>query len=255
MTSRIMSGVFAALAALLVLSSEPARAQGYAPYFDGTILTDSADSSSRYLIVGGAKFRLSASERPYFFTLVRYIVPRSTLDAITNIPREGTVLRERATAPVYVIIGNRKWYVPSVEELQHFGGESAIRTVPQGTLNNWWFDVMRDGLLVRERPDAEVYVIAGNARFWVRTEADLAYYGGWANVKTVPDGSMDNVSLWPACGTFLRERSSGLIYAISDAGGKYLIQNPGSHEWANHLVVPDGALSRFADVADFVCIN
>ncbi|HEX8436904.1 MAG TPA: hypothetical protein VF697_17470, partial [Archangium sp.] len=126
MTSRLTSGVFAALAALLVLSSEPARAQSYAPYLDGTLLTDSADSSSRYLIVGGAKFRVSSSERPYFFTFLRYIVPRSTLDSITNIPRDGTVVRERATAPVFVIIGNRKWLVPSLEELQHFGGESAI---------------------------------------------------------------------------------------------------------------------------------
>ncbi|PTL81270.1 hypothetical protein [Vitiosangium sp. GDMCC 1.1324] len=142
-----------------------------------------------------------------------------------------------------------------MDELGYFGGTSDVRTVPQGSLNNYYlFYRPVNGMMVRERSHAEVYVTFGAAKFWVHTEDEVAYYGGWSNVNVVPDTSTSTVSNTPECGTRLRERSSGQIYLIG-VGGKFLIQNPDSYDWANHFVVPDGSLSSFPDASVHVCMT
>ncbi len=256
MLSRITSSLLVAFAmAVALLSAGSAQAQSYSPYPDGSILIDSV-SGSHYLIAGGAKFWIPSSEQPYFnSTYFTFFVPTSTLDGITNSPQDGTTVRERDTAPVYMILGHQKWHVPSEAELQYFGGWNSVRTIPQGSLNDFYlFSVPVNGLMVRERTKEDVYVTFGGAKFWLPTESDVLYYGGWENVHIVPDGSTSALRTNPGCATRLRERSSGLIYLMS-IGGKYLIQNPDSFDWANHFVVPDGSLNAFPTVTTHVCLT
>jgi hypothetical protein len=255
MLSRINSGLLVAVAmAVVLLGGEPARAQTYSPTPDGSILIDST-YGSRYIIAGGAKFWIPSSESTYFSNpFFTYYVSTSTLDGITNYPRNGTTVKERNIDSIYVIIGNRAWGIPSMDELQYFGGSSSVHTIPQGSMNYTGFNIAQNGLMVRERTQQAVYVIFGNAKFWVPTESDVQYYGGWENVNVVPDTSTSSVSNTPFCGTRLRERSSGQIYRIS-IGGKYLIQNPDSYDWANHFVVPDGSLNAFTTVSSYACMT
>ncbi|PTL81271.1 hypothetical protein [Vitiosangium sp. GDMCC 1.1324] len=97
MLSRITRGLLAVFAvAVVLLGGESAQAQTYSPYPDGSILINSAVSSDRYVIAGGAKFSIPASEQPYFSNwLFTYNVSSSTLSGITDYPQEGTKLKER----------------------------------------------------------------------------------------------------------------------------------------------------------------
>ncbi|WP_257456483.1 hypothetical protein [Archangium lipolyticum] len=257
MNTHLIKGALAAVA-LALLSSTPARAQVYANYPDGTILIHQVNFGGsiidvRHVIHGGAKFRIGVGEESYFTSPHTYNVSESEVEAITNSPRDGTVLQARGDHAVYVIFGGRKWHIPDAQELEYYGGVGAIRTVPESTFVSWMY-LTRPGTLVREHNTAAVYVIFGNARFWVPTEADVFYYGGWIEVRDVPAGSMSSMKTKPDCGTRLRERSSGVIYIFNAAGQKSVIQNPADYDWANLRVVPDGTLAAYPD-GSFFCMN
>jgi hypothetical protein len=112
---------------------------------------------------------------------------------------------------------------------------------------------LHNGSLLREQSSAYVYVIFGGAKFHVPSPTVLHdLYGGWANVKVVPDGSLASVPTIPRDGTVLRERSAAHVYVI-EAGTKRHITTPTVLQryggWSVVRVVPDGALHAIPDGA------
>jgi hypothetical protein len=62
------------------------------------------------------------------------LVPDGALAAVPSIPRDGTVLREFAAAPVYVVQGGQRRWIPNPDVLELYGGWGAVREVPDGSL-------------------------------------------------------------------------------------------------------------------------
>ncbi|OJH33660.1 hypothetical protein BON30_47325 [Cystobacter ferrugineus] len=219
----------------------------YSPYRDLSVLT-SAEYGSKYFIVGGARFLIPSNEY-WFYSLLpsRYTVPQSVIDSITTVPRDNTVLKSLNSAPVYVVIGGRKWHITSPEELSYWGGDSAVRPVPTGSLQLYESD---NYLLVRERTGSQIYVMVMGTRFMVNTQAELNSYGGEAMVKTVPLGSLYDVYMGPQCGQVLREFSSSTVYELGpDYFTLIVSKKPRTTSHPPEGIVPDGALADIPTTA------
>jgi hypothetical protein len=73
-----------------------------------------------------------------------------------------------------------------------------------------------DGSVIRETTPPEVYVIFGGAKFWIPGPTILArWYGGWAAVRVVPDGTLkaEGIGDMPVDNTLLKEISA---YGLAD---------------------------------------
>ncbi|MBI4000699.1 MAG: hypothetical protein HY348_02820 [Nitrospira defluvii] len=90
-----------------------------------------------YVIVGGAKFWIP--DPPTLFRLyggwaaVR-VVPDGQLRNLSSIPKEGTIVREEHSAPVWRIEGNQKRHITTPTVLARYGGWSYVRVVPDNSL-------------------------------------------------------------------------------------------------------------------------
>jgi PASTA domain-containing protein len=107
-------------------------------------------------------------------------------------PRDGALLRERGSDPVFLYAGGAPFWVPDPTWLDRFGGEGAVRTVPAGTLSA----LVRppaEGALLREWSDPKIYLIRSGERRWVCTRLELAKAGGAASVRVVPDGALATI--------------------------------------------------------------
>lgn len=216
---------------------------GYSPYPDTSILT-SIETGAKYFIAGGAKFQIQPSEyTAYTFNFLRYTVSQSVIDSITDIPYENTLLRERTGSAVYLVMGGRKWHVPTPEELEHWGGASAVDLVPTGSLSYSKFEFAIGNLLVRERTGGQVYVMIQGSRFAVNTPAELNYYGGEGSVRPVPVGSLYDAYLGPQCGQVLAEFSGTTVYELGWASNPANGLRKKAVSVTSWGVVPDGALA------------
>jgi hypothetical protein len=111
-------------------------------------------------------------------------------------PRDGSLLRERSAAAVFLYAGGAPFWVPDPTWLDRFGGWGAVRTVPDGTLGA--FDGVPDeGTLLREWSDVKVYRIQSGQRCWVTTPSELAKHGGFPTVRVVPDGALASIPVGP----------------------------------------------------------
>jgi hypothetical protein len=86
-----------------------------------------------------------------------------------------------------------KFWIPSPEELENYGGRSAVKLVGDGILGMVPL-VPLDGTLLRERSRPEVYVGEGRKAVWVDPDK-LDQYGGLAKVRVIPDGALARNSL------------------------------------------------------------
>ncbi len=109
-----------------------------------------------------------------------------------------------------------------------------------------------DGTLVKELDLPAVYVIYGNAKFWIPSPQVFSAMGfNWNNVKVVPDGSLTCMSGVPIDGTLLKEFSTAPVYVMKN-GKKCWISSPQvfnrlGFNWGDVRVVPDGGLSAIPD--------
>jgi hypothetical protein len=104
-----------------------------------------------------------------------------------------------------------------------------------------------DGSVVRESSDPAVYVIFGNAKFWVSDPRILdRLYGGWGVVRVTPDGSLATLDSTPDDGTILKEENDPFVWRI-EGGQKRHVTTPallsGFGGWAMVRIVPDGSLA------------
>ncbi len=62
------------------------------------------------------------------------MVSDGELAALPKVPCDGTVPREISAAPVYVMTGGQKRWIPNPTILQKYGGWAAVCVVPDGAL-------------------------------------------------------------------------------------------------------------------------
>lgn len=110
-------------------------------------------------------------------------------NVLQGIRRDGELVREASAAPVYVIFGGAKFWIPNPTVLQSFGGWAAVKVVPDLSLAPVP-SVPRDGTVLREMSSAPVYVMRSGQKSWIPNPDVLQKYGGWAAVKVVPDGAL-----------------------------------------------------------------
>lgn len=105
---------------------------------------------------------------------------------------DGTLWRERSSAPVYVTFGGAKFWIPSEQWLFRYGDWSKVNVVPDGVLATVP-NVPRDGTVVREWSAAPVYVIKEGRKCWIPNATVLERFGGWPAVRVVPDGALASI--------------------------------------------------------------
>jgi len=103
-----------------------------------------------------------------------------------------------------------------------------------------------DGSVLREPSDPNVYVVFGNAKFWVPDPPTLQrLYGGWGVVQIVPDGSLSPLDSVSDDGTILKEEHDPYVWRIQ-AGQKRHVTTPSVLArfggWGLVRTVPDGSL-------------
>jgi hypothetical protein len=108
-----------------------------------------------------------------------------------------------------------------------------------------------DGTVIREVTRPEVYVIQGGAKFWVPNSTVLVqWYGGWAAVRVVPDGTLEDAGITdtPVDGTLLKEPGSPIVWRMDNTQKRWVV-NPTVLAryggWSAVRLVPDGSLARF----------
>jgi len=96
-----------------------------------------------YIIVGGAKIYVPSETElfglGYLWSQLK-IVPDGRLNSVPNIPRDGTMIKDRSADPVWVVLTfygeTRLWYVQHEYQVNRYGGWGSIRRLPDGSLRN-----------------------------------------------------------------------------------------------------------------------
>lgn len=139
---------------------------GYGPGIVGIQYQDSARLAGNYML---------------------YLKVTKTGDSFTF--NDGTLWKERSSAPVYVMFGGAKFWIPSPDWLRRYGDWSRVTVAPDGALAAVPV-IPSDGTVLREWSSASVYVIQGGQKRWITTPAVLDRFGGWPVVRVVPDGGL-----------------------------------------------------------------
>jgi hypothetical protein len=103
--------------------------------------------------------------------------------------QDGSLVRERSSAPVYVVFGGARFWIPDPTWLERYGGWAAVTEVPDGALANVPA-IPREGTVLREWSSAPVYVVQGGQKRWIPNPTILDRFGGRPAVRVVPDGGL-----------------------------------------------------------------
>jgi hypothetical protein len=119
----------------------------------------------------------------------------------TAIP-EGTLVREKSSPAVYVVLGRTLHWIANSTELSSWGGASKIQELSDGTLNAPLWQTRNTvrgnvcGMLVRERSFAEVYYLFYGVKYWITDPSLVDVYGGWGAVKVIPNDALSFLTYW-----------------------------------------------------------
>ncbi len=111
-------------------------------------------------------------------------------------PRDGALLREHTSAPVFLYQGGAPFFIPDPTWLNRFGGFGPVRLAPAGALAAF-AGPPDEGTLLREWSDPKVYRIMNGQRCWVTTPVELMKFGSFTDVRLVPDGALAAIPLGP----------------------------------------------------------
>jgi hypothetical protein len=116
-------------------------------------------------------------------------------------------------------------------------------------------DGLVDGSLARDASQPEIYVVFGEAKFWLPDPGWVERYGGWSRVQVTPDGTMLAMPNIPKDGTLLREWSDPTVYVIQNRQRRRVTQpellNPFGG-WPLVRVIPDSSLAGIPSGPDLV---
>ncbi len=104
--------------------------------------------------------------------------------------QDGAVVREENRAPVYVVFGGAKFWVPTPEILTRlYGGWGSVVLVADGALAAVP-TTPQDGTVLREEHHPEVWLFASGTKRHITTSDVLSRYGGWGVVHVVWDDAL-----------------------------------------------------------------
>ncbi len=106
--------------------------------------------------------------------------------------KESTLYRDENHLGVFIQINGGLFWLRDDAQVKAFGGWDKLNTLPRNTISRQ-NEVPVTGTMVRELNDVGVWMIEGNIRRHVRTDAGVRRLGGWEAVRTVPDGCIDFV--------------------------------------------------------------
>jgi hypothetical protein len=160
----------------------------------GALQTLTSTTPPFYVVYGGAKYSIpTIGDLQALGFASEWLRQTTTLPGATG-PRDGTLLRELNSPAVYVIYGEAKFHIPSATEFDALGYSwNGVRVVPDGALANTPV-IPKEGILLRERSQAEVYVMRNGQRVHIATPQRFAELGLiWSHIRVVPDGSLAQV--------------------------------------------------------------
>ncbi|MBN8232719.1 hypothetical protein JYK02_34895 [Corallococcus macrosporus] len=220
-------------------------AQAFAQYTsvpDGYVLLG-IGTSNRYLVAGGARFYIPPAQHSLYSGATTVALSQATIDAITQVPQDGTLIRQKGTAEIYVVVGQAYWWIPSPTELAYWDDWRMVNDIPNSDWRSHFLNATYNHVLVQERSTSQVYLWVAGAKYPVNTPADLDYFGGWSSVKVIPLGTLASTTYEPWCGTNLRERSSSTVYNLGYVNSSSTTMRRSVTANPANSVVPDGALT------------
>ena len=104
----------------------------------------------------------------------------------------------------------------------------------------------RDGACFKERSTDPVFVYAGGAPFWIPDPTWMERFGGFGQMRAVPDNTLAAFNGLPDEGTLLREWSDPKVWRITGGFRRWVTSPAELGKWGGFTsvrVVPDGALA------------
>lgn len=184
------------------------------------------------------------------------LVPSGSLAGKPTIPPDGTLVVERGSGAVRVVLGGGTFDVLSDPTFfaQH-GGQSSVVTIPRGSL----FAVppgsglstathgARTNTMIRERSKAPVWFVHDEIGYWVSDFGELAALGGWSAVTTIPDQDGRPAQICPANGTLLQERTQAPVWVVFGCT-RYWVSDPielfAIGGWSQVVTVPNRGVTE-----------
>lgn len=196
------------------------------PLGDGAFVKPS-DSKYAYRIVGGAPVRVT-SWKAYGGFQPYTVVPRGQFDALRDVPRDGTYIKDSSTGQVYRIIGGAPLLVGKADAAKMPYWATAPKMVVDHVSlmrRDHMTEVPADGTQMCRADTGACYVAAGGAPMLVPPAA-MATLPGWTQrtkltVSGAEFASWSGLRQRPAEGTFLCDAADGSCYVV--AGGAALL--------------------------------
>jgi signal transduction histidine kinase len=125
--------------------------------------------------------------------LIQLINQQTSEESGLSFP-DQTLIREGGTDGIYVIFGNAKFPVNTLEILGSYGSVRDIHRVPPGTVSRIP-DFPRNGSIMRELTDRFIYLAKDGELHQINSFDILEYYGGWDAVYFVPPGTIKKFTI------------------------------------------------------------
>lgn len=217
---------------------------------NGTLVRNPAGGGI-YVFAGGAKLLFSSMDElnNAGYGSTRWVnVPGSALAGASDVPSDGTLLRDPASGAIHVVAGGAKFQFTSPDQLHNAGYGDTWVSAPSSALPAFG-DTPANGTLVRNPAGGAVYVIAGGAKFTFTTMEDFHRAGYVDNQWTnLPGEAFDHFGSKPADGAVIRD-PGGAIYVVAGGTKQYFDSIEeyaalGYHGWAT---LPTGAAATIPD--------
>jgi hypothetical protein len=170
------------------------------------------------VVVGGAKYHLSAAEWDALGNPSAINAPASFLDDFDDVPVPGTVLRDHTTGAIHIVAGGARYHLSAA---QYAALDSPPFTnVPPGFVNSLPTRPA-DGTYLRNPATGAIYLIVGGAKYHLTSMAELDEVGG-PTFTNVPMEWINTFGSAVADNTYLRNPATGAIYRITNGTKDHL---------------------------------
>lgn len=170
------------------------------------------------VVVGGAKYHLSAAEWDAAGKPAAINVPASFLDDFDNVPVPGTLLRVQASGAIHIVAGGARYHLSAA---QYAALDSpSFTTVPSGFVNSLPTRPA-NGTYLRNLADGAIYLTVGGAKYHLTGMAELDEVGG-PTFTNVPVEWINTFGASVADNTYLRHPSTFAIYRIMNGAKDHL---------------------------------
>jgi hypothetical protein len=164
---------------------------------DGRLLAERSNPAI-YVLRGGGRFHIPSPAEfdagGFDWRAVMQAQPGS-LEHVATRPANGTLIRERSTPAVFLVLGGRAFSIPDAATFDALGLRSAnVRVIPDGSLGDLVNAALHDGTLLRELHADRVSVARGGTLHWIPDAQTFDADGFvWSDIGIVPDGSLAGI--------------------------------------------------------------